>query len=150
MLADEMGAPINLPSVKAARKEIAALGMWDGTAAGMKIISPAAPITASADEAVLSSWRNLLDKGSLQEGEDNLAGTARATTAVISKTRADKLAVKSGDLIRVSNSYGAITLPCTIADIDDQSIWLPRNSANSQLIKVLGTVGNSLVKVGKA
>jgi NADH-quinone oxidoreductase subunit G len=92
----------------------------------------------------------LLDKGSLQEGEDNLAGTARATTAVISKTRADKLAVKSGDLIRVSNSYGAITLPCTIGDIDDQSIWLPRNSANSQLIKVLGTVGNSLVKVGKA
>jgi NADH-quinone oxidoreductase subunit G len=150
MLADEMSAPINLPSVKAARKEIAALGKWDGTAAGMKIISPAAPITASADEAVLSSWRNLLDKGSLQEGEDNLAGTARATTAVISKTRADKLAVKSGDLIRVSNSYGAITLPCTIADIDDQSIWLPRNSANSQLIKVLGTVGNSLVKVGKA
>jgi len=150
MLADEMGAPINLPSVKAARKEIAALGKWDGTAAGMKIISPAAPITASADEAVLSSWRNLLDKGSLQEGEDNLAGTARATTAVISKTRADKLAVKSGDLIRVSNSYGAITLPCTIGDIDDQSIWLPRNSANSQLIKVLGTVGNSLVKVGKA
>ena len=150
MLADEMGAPINLPSVKAARKEIAALGKWDGATAGMKILSPAAPISASGDEVILTSWRNLLDKGSLQEGEDNLAGTARATTAVISKQRAEKLAVKSGELIRVSNSYGAITLPCTIGDIDDQSIWLPRNSANSQLIKVLGTVGNSLVKVGKA
>ena len=150
MLADEMGAPINLPSVKAARKEITALGKWDGATAGMKILSPAAPISASGDEVILTSWRNLLDKGSLQEGEDNLAGTARATTAVISKQRAEKLAVKSGELIRVSNSYGAITLPCTIGDIDDQSIWLPRNSANSQLIKVLGTVGNSLVKVGKA
>jgi NADH-quinone oxidoreductase subunit G len=107
-------------------------------------------IKVGADEAVITSWRNLLDKGSLQEGEDNLAGTARATTAVISQNRASALSVKSGELIRVSNKYGAITLPCTIADIDDAAIWLPRNSANAQLIKVLGTVGNSAVKVSKA
>jgi NADH-quinone oxidoreductase subunit G len=92
----------------------------------------------------------LLDKGSLQEGEDNLAGTARAATVVISQNRATSLSLKSGDLVRVSNTYGAITLPCTVADIDDARVWLPRNSASSQLIKVLGTVGNSVVKVSKA
>ena len=73
-----------------------------------------------------------------------------ATTAVISQKRADALSVKSGELIRVSNTYGAITLPCAISDIDDAKIWLPRNSTNAQLIKVLGTVGNSVVKVSKA
>ena len=150
MLADEMGRSINLPSVSAARKEIASLGNWDGNKPEMKHSAAGNEIKVGADEAVITSWRNLLDKGSLQEGEDNLAGTARATTAVISQNRATALSVKSGELIRVSNTYGAITLPCTIADIDDSAIWLPRNSANAQLIKVLGTVGNSAVKVSKA
>ncbi len=150
MLADEMGKSINLPSVSAARKEIASLGNWEGAATKMNSSTAGSEIKVGADEAVITSWRNLLDKGSLQEGEDNLAGTARATTAVISQKRADALSVKSGELIRVSNSYGAITLPCMIADIDDALIWLPRNSTNAQLIKVLGTVGNSVVKVSRA
>ncbi len=150
MLADEMGKSINLPSVSAARKEIASLGNWEGAATKMNSSIAVSEIKVGADEAVITSWRNLLDKGSLQEGEDNLAGTARATTAVISQKRADALSVKSGELIRVSNSYGAITLPCMIADIDDALIWLPRNSTNAQLIKVLGTVGNSVVKVSRA
>ena len=150
MLADEMGKSINLPTVSAARKEFASLENWDGTKPVMPTASANSEIKVGADEAVLTSWRNLLDKGSLQEGEDNLAGTARDATAVISQSRAGSLSVKSGELIRVSNTYGAITLPCTIADIDDSAIWLPRNSASSQLIKVLGTVGNSVVKVSKA
>jgi NADH-quinone oxidoreductase subunit G len=150
MLADEMGKAINLPSVSAARKEIASLGNWEGAKNQMKSTAASGEIKVGSDEAVITSWRNLLDKGSLQEGEDNLAGTARATTAVISQKRADALLVKSGELIRVSNTYGAITLPCAIADIDDAKIWLPRNSTNAQLIKVLGTVGNSAVKVSKA
>ena len=150
MLADEMGKSINLPSVSAARKEIASLGNWEGAKNQMKSTAASGEIKVGSDEAVITSWRNLLDKGSLQEGEDNLAGTARATTAVISQKRADALSVKSGELIRVSNTYGAITLPCAIADINDAKIWLPRNSTNAQLIKVLGTVGNSVVKVSKA
>ena len=92
----------------------------------------------------------MLDKGSLQDGEENLAGTARASVAVISKSRASNLGVKENDLIRVSNNYGAVTLPCVIAGIDNSSVWLPRNSSNSQLIRNLGVVGNSLVKVAKA
>jgi len=150
MLADEIGKPINLPTVSAARKEFEAIGNWDGAKPSMKSTVTGSSLNVGADEAIISSWRNLLDKGSLQEGEDNLAGTARATTAVISQSRASALSVKDGELIRVSNTYGAVTLPCTIADIDNSAIWLPRNSTNSQLIKVLGTVGNSIVKVSKA
>ena len=150
MLADEIGKPINLPTVSAARKEFEAIGNWDGAKPSMKSTVTGSSLNVGADEAIISSWRNLLDKGSLQEGEDNLAGTARATTAVISQSRASALSVKDGELIRVSNTYGAVTLSCTIADIDNSAIWLPRNSTNSQLIKVLGTVGNSIVKVSKA
>jgi NADH-quinone oxidoreductase subunit G len=116
----------------------------------MKLVPAVTNKTASGDEAVLNSWRNLLDKGSMQDGEDNLAGTARKSIVVISSARAKSLGVSENDLVRVSNEYGAITLPCSINDIEDSSVWLPRNSQSSQLIRNLGTVSNSIVKVAKA
>lgn len=150
ILADEIGKPINLPTVKSVRAEMESLGVWDGTRPTMKPVTSSASTNLSSDEAILTSWRNLLDKGSLQDGEENLAGTARASVAVISRTRANNLNVKENELVRISNNYGAVTLPCVIADIDESSVWLPRNSSNSQLIRNLGVVGNSIVKVAKA
>ncbi|MCX6446593.1 MAG: NADH-quinone oxidoreductase subunit G [Actinobacteria bacterium] len=150
MLADEIGKPINLATVKSARNEFESIGNWDGSKNSMKPVAAASVINASGDEAVLNSWRNLLDKGSMQDGEDNLAGTARKSIVVISSARAKTLGVSENDLVRVSNEYGAITLPCSINDIEDSSVWLPRNSQSSQLIRNLGTVSNSIVKVAKA
>jgi NADH-quinone oxidoreductase subunit G len=150
MLADEIGKPINLATVKSARNELESIGNWDGSKNSMKPVEASSVINASGDEAVLNSWRNLLDKGSMQDGEDNLAGTARKSVVVISPARAKSLSVSENDLVRVSNDYGAITLPCSINDIEDSSVWLPRNSQSSQLIRNLGTVSNSIVKVAKA
>jgi NADH-quinone oxidoreductase subunit G len=150
MLADEIGKPINLATVKSARNEFESIGNWDGSKNSMKPVEASSVINASGDEAVLNSWRNLLDKGSMQDGEDNLAGTARKSVVVISPARAKALGVSENDLVRVSNDYGAITLPCSINEIEDSSVWLPRNSQSSQLIRNLGTVSNSIVKVAKA
>jgi len=150
MLADEIGKPINLATVKSARNEFESIGNWDGSRSVMKFIPGNPGKSATGDEAVLNSWRNLLDKGSLQDGEDNLAGTARKSIVVISPARAKSLGVNESDLVRVSNEYGAVTLPCSISDIEESSVWLPRNSQSSQLIRNLGTVSNSIVKVAKA
>ena len=150
MLADEIGKPINLPTVKAARNEFESIGNWDGERAAMKATASSEIKSVKADEAFLSSWRNLLDKGSLQDGEENLAGTARQSVVVISQSRANLLSVKERELVRVSNNYGAVTLPCVIEDIDDSSVHLPRNSIGSQLFRNLGVVSNSIVKVAKA
>ena len=150
MLADEIGKPINLPTVKSAQSELSSLGNWDGSKPTMNFLAEKSKTSAGNDEAILTSWRNLLDKGSLQDGEENLAGTARDSVVVISKNRANSLGVKDKELVRVSNNYGAVTLPCLVEDIEDSSVWLPRNSLNSQLIRNLGVVGNSIVKVAKA
>ena len=150
MLADEIGKPINLPTVKSAQNELNSLGNWDGNKPSMNLLIEKSIASAGSDEAILTSWRNLLDKGSLQDGEENLAGTARDSVVVISKNRANALGVKDKELVRVSNNYGAVTLPCLVEDIEDSSVWLPRNSLNSQLIRNLGVVGNSIVKVAKA
>ena len=150
MLAEEMGRPINLPTVAAASKEIAALGRWDGNRAVFAPSAAIAPKVPSENQAILTSWRNLLDEGTLQSGEPNLAGTAKKSECVISSDRAERLRIKDGDLIRVSNESGSITLPARIGDIDFRAIWIPRNSKGSRPLVELGSSSHSLVTVVKA
>ena len=144
-----MGTPINLPTVAAAAQELASLGTWDSRTEFVET-HPSAPISVSGNEAVLASWRLLLDHGSLQDGEPNLAGTAHPSIAVISPDRAVSLRVTNGDLLRISTQSGWIMLPCQIADIDNSTIWVPRNSSGSTVIATLGVASGAVVSVVKA
>ncbi len=150
MVADAMSKPINLPSVKKASEELAEIGAWNGAAATFTSVPTQSAAAISGNQAVLTSWRRLLDAGSLQEGELNLAGTARSTVAVISPKRASALGVATGDKITISNECGSITLESLVEEIHDDAVWLPRNSSGSQLLRTLCTASNSVVTVVKA
>ena len=146
MLADEMGTPINLPTVEAAAREMNSLGVWDGA----RVTFTPANAGSISGETILSSWRLLLDAGSLQDGEVNLAKTAHPSVAVISADRAGKLGVTHGDQVTISSKVGAITLPVEIADIDSKTVWIPRNSQSSRAIALLGAASGIEVSVVKA
>jgi NADH-quinone oxidoreductase subunit G len=149
-LADAMGTSIMLGTVSATAREIAQLGKWDGARTTFTPVASQQPASPSGDKAIITSWRRLLDMGTLQRGEDNLAGTRRQTVAVISEKRAATLGVVSGDLIKISNQIGAITLPALVEDIHDEAVWLPRNSFGSQPLTALNAVHGELVTVVKA
>ena len=146
MLADEMGTPINLPTVESAAREMNSLGTWDGA----RVTFTPANAGSVSGETILSSWRLLLDAGSLQDGEANLAKTAHPSVAVISADRAGKLGVTNGDRVTISSNAGAITLPVEIADIDSKTVWIPRNSQSSRAIALLGAASGIEVSVVKA
>ena len=146
MLADEMGTPINLPTVEAAAREMNSLGVWDGA----RVTFTPANAGSISGETILSSWRLLLDAGSLQDGEVNLAKTAHPSVAVISADRAGKLGVTHGDQVTISSKVGAISLPVEIADIDSKTVWIPRNSQSSRAIALLGAASGIEVSVVKA
>ena len=150
MIADAMSKPINLPSVKKAREELGEIGTWNGGPATFTSVATQSAPSIAGNQAILTSWRRLLDAGSLQEGELNLAGTARATVAVISPKRAAALGVATGEKITISNDYGSITLESLVEEIHDDAVWLPRNSSGSQLLRTLCTASNSVVTVVKA
>jgi NADH-quinone oxidoreductase subunit G len=149
-LADAMGESIMLGTVSAAAREIAQLGKWDGARAPFTPVAAGSAPSASGDQAVLTSWRRLLDMGTMQRGEDNLAGTRRQTVAVISEKRASATGVATGDQVRISNDYGSITLPVLVEDIHDDAVWIPRNSFGSQALTALDAVHGELVTVVKA
>jgi NADH-quinone oxidoreductase subunit G len=149
MIAQEMGASLNLGTVTAAAKEIATLGAWDGVRVTMKPTKEEKTPTLKSDQFLLNSWRRLLDLGTLQKGEENLAGTARQTVAVISPNRAQALGVVDGDLLKISTTHGSVTLAALVEDIHDDAIWAPRNSRGSQLLVNLGAGHGAVVTVVK-
>ena len=149
-LADAMGTSIMLGTVSATAREIAQLGKWDGARTAFTPVAAINPASPSGDQAIIASWRRLLDMGTLQRGEDNLAGTRRQTVAVISEKRAASLGVVTGDLLKISNATGTITLPALVEDIHDDAVWLPRNSFGSQPLTELNAAHGQLVTVVKA
>lgn len=145
MLSDAMDKPIHLPTVTAVREEIASLGNWDGTKPSF---NPRTLTKAPTSEFTLVSWRFLLDLGTLQLGENNLAGTAKHACAHISQAAAKKLELSEGDYVVISSDRGSIQLPISIREISDNLIWVPRNSEGSQVIPSLGFASGA-VKVVK-
>lgn len=148
-LADEMGISIMLGTVTQAAREISSLGKWDGARTNFAFVAEQPSEKISDGQAILTSWRHLLDLGTLQKGEVNLAGTSRRSVAVISPKRAQSIGVKDGDILRVSNSHGSISLPALVEDIHDDAVWVPRNSFGTQALIVLNAVHGEVVSVIK-
>lgn len=150
MIAEAMGVDLGLSSADSAAKEFATIGAWDGARAPFTPVSAPAPIKVGGTDAILTSWRRLLDLGTLQKGEENLAGTARQTVAVVSPARAQSLGVVDGDNVRIANSRGSVVLPVLVENIHDDAVWAPRNSRGSQLLATLDAAHGEVVTVVKA
>lgn len=85
-------------------------------------------------QAVLSTWRHLLDKGSLQSGEPYLAATARVAVVRVSPATAQKLNLVDGATATVSCCGKSASAPLIVtAGMADDVVWLPANSEGSSL-----------------
>jgi NADH-quinone oxidoreductase subunit G len=93
-------------------------------------------------QAVLATWRQLLDNGSLQVDEPHLAGTARRVVARLSEATA-----KGYQVVTVSTEWGSITLPVEVSDLPDGVVWLPANSGGSNVRVSLGAGHGSVVSI---
>jgi NADH-quinone oxidoreductase subunit G len=98
-------------------------------------------------QAVLATWRRMLDNGSMQDDEPNLAGTARPVVAKVSANTAVELGLDLGADITVSTERGSVTLPVEVADLPDGVVWLPGNSGPVTVRRNLVAGHGSLVAV---
>ena len=149
-LADEMGVALGLASVDAARVELQALGRWDGPRPASPDVPPAQPAQCAAGEAVLASWRMLLDAGVMQDGEPNLAATARQPIVRLAAQTAADIGAADGEPVTVRTARGSITLPLTITEMPEKVVWLPMNSPGSAVHRQLGVTAGAVVQIGPA
>jgi len=94
-------------------------------------------------KVLLATWRQLIDNGSLQDGEPHLKGTQREVVAKLSAKTAEGL----GKTVKVSTERGSITLPIEVADLPDGVVWLPGNSDGSAVRAALAAGHGSAVSL---
>ncbi|MFI0452219.1 NADH-quinone oxidoreductase subunit G [Actinomadura sp. 6N118] len=148
-LANEMDVHLALPGPEAARRELAGLGAYRGERPAAPNVAQGAQPQPERGEALLATWRLLLDKGSMQDGEPYLAGTAKPAVVRLSPATAAEIGANgSGASVAVSAGHGEVTLPLEItADLPDRVVWLPTNSAGCALYRDLGVAAGTVVKI---
>ena len=115
-------------------KSLSVTDFW-ATATKPALKADAASVeTVGNGQAVLSTWRHLLDKGSLQSGEPYLAATARVAVVRVSPATAQKLNLVDGATATVSCCGKSASAPLIVtAGMSDDVVWLPANSEGSSL-----------------
>jgi NADH-quinone oxidoreductase subunit G len=103
-----------------------------------------------AHQAVLATWRLMLDSGRLQDGEPHLAGTAKRAVARLSAGTAGALGLRDDDLVDVSSAAGTITLPYAVTPMPDHVVWVPTNSVGSAVRATLGVDAGAVVDLSVA
>ncbi len=147
-IADELGTPLGFKTGGGARREMSELGPWDGARHPFSPVAPSAAPEPGSGQAVLSTWRMLIDDSRAIDGEPHLAATARQPTAVVSPVFARSLGVVDGDLVTVA-ATGSATWPVLVDDIVDGVVWLPSNSGGVNVHRDLGAAHGSVVTVRK-
>jgi NADH-quinone oxidoreductase subunit G len=139
------GSPLGFRTVAEARTQMAEMGPWDGDRAALDSVQ-AHDVTDDFDGSgvTLATWKQMLDNGTMQDGDDNLRATARMPVARVSANVYDAL----GPSITVTGDRGSVTLPAVIADIADDVVWLPTNSTGRGLLADVGLPGSTVQLMG--
>jgi NADH-quinone oxidoreductase subunit G len=145
-LAEELDVRLGLRTAAAAREELARLGTWDE-----RLPAPSrpagTPATPGPGQAVLATWHEVLDAGRGQDGDENLAGTAKPARAVLSAATAARLGVTDGGNVAVSTDAGVIVVPAVIGEAADGVVWLPTNARGCAVRATLGVTAGAVVGV---
>ncbi len=146
-LARELGVELGTGDAAAVRRELAALPATRATRPPAPTIPVGKPHAPAKGEALLATWHHLIDLGSLLDGDEYLAGTARTPVARISKATATELGIADGDPVTVGTDRGAITLPAAVTDLPDSVVWLPTNSPGATVRRTLGVPAGAIVRL---
>jgi NADH-quinone oxidoreductase subunit G len=146
-LASQLGVELGCADLSAIRAEMAALPATEAPRPAPPRSAPPPPLQVGDAQAVLATWHQLIDQGSLLEGDPHLAGTARPPVVRIGKSLATRLGVGEGDPLTVGTGAGAITLPVEVSDLAEGVVWLPTNSPGATVRRTLGVTAGALVQL---
>ncbi|WP_193612900.1 NADH-quinone oxidoreductase subunit G [Nocardioides lijunqiniae] len=137
------GSPLGFRTVPEARARMIEMGAWDGE-------RPAAPTVSavpagSGEGLALATWKQMIDDGSMQDGDKHLAATARPTVARVSRAVLDAV----GPTVTVTGDRGSVTLPAVVADdLADGVVWLPARSFGRGVLADVASPGSRVTVKG--
>ncbi|HEX2895387.1 MAG TPA: NADH-quinone oxidoreductase subunit G [Marmoricola sp.] len=139
-IAEERGRPIGIRSPEQAAAELQQLGPWEGARAGFE--SREVPPRPSVDGLVLASWKQLIDDGRMQDGDDHYRATARRPVVLVNRATFESLGVEEGDLVTLTGPLGSLNLPVQVADLADGVVWAPASAPGASVRHLVGPAGS--------
>ncbi|RKN31640.1 NADH-quinone oxidoreductase subunit G [Micromonospora musae] len=146
-LAAQLDVRLGTGDVLSIRRELGSLPPTRTARPAAPSVEPAAVPQPGAGEAVLATWHQLIDLGSLLDGDEHLVGTARPPLVRLGKGTAEALGVADGDAVTVGTDRGAVTLPAAITEMPDGVVWVPTNSPGATVRRSLGALSGRVVRI---
>ncbi len=158
-IADELGRPLGFRTVGEVRSEMQALGPWDGARPAHDAGKPprparAAKVVKGETPMALATWKQLIDLGSMQDGEEHLRATARTPVARLNQATYESvfgmLETQPGaeQLATITGDRGSVTLPVVVADLPDEVVWVPTRSFGRGVLAELASPGSPVTVKG--
>ncbi|CAB4759188.1 unannotated protein [freshwater metagenome] len=142
------GAPLGFRTVADVRAEMSQLGPWDGARPTMTPVQPAAS-TEGQDGLALSTWKLMIDGGSMQDGDKHLAATARPAVARVNPATYAALGLVEGAAVTVTGDRGSVTMPVEVVDdMTDGTVWVPASSTGAGVFAGLASPGTRVTVKG--
>ena len=138
-IAEERGRPIGIRTPEQAAAEMQQLGPWEGERATFDGVDAEA---APSSGLVLASWKQLIDDGRMQDGDDHYRVTARRPVVLVDQATFDGLAVEEGDLVTLTGPLGSLNLPVGVADLAEGAVWAPASSPGASVRHLVGPAGS--------
>jgi NADH-quinone oxidoreductase subunit G len=164
-IAEESARPIGIRTPEQAAVEMQELGPWEGQRQAVNgVATPSQAQGSQSGQAspdpdrshahgsgsglVLSSWKQLIDDGRLQDGDDHYRATARRPVVLVNGATLESLGVAEGDHVRLTGPLGSLVLPVGVADLVDGVVWAPASAPGSSVRHLVGPAGSSVTLEG--
>jgi NADH-quinone oxidoreductase subunit G len=153
-IAEELGRPLGFRTVAEVRAEMQALGPWDGDRPALDAGKAPRAAKPKAGSFTLATWKQLIDLGSMQDGEVHLRATARTPVARLSQASYESvfgmLDAGHDPVATITGDRGSVTLPVVVADLPDDVVWVPARSFGRGVLAELASPGSTVTVKGAA
>ena len=157
-IAEELGAPLGWRTTEQVWSEMTQVGPWDGERLSMngfdqpvveeRGTSVSKPREAGSDELVLACWKQLIDDGRMQDGDEDYRATARKPVVLVGATTLADLGAVVGDVVTLSGPLGSVDLPIGVADLAEGTVWAPASAPGASVRQLVGPAGCSVTITG--
>ena len=91
---------------------------------------------------MLASWKQLIDDGRMQDGDDAMRQTARKPVVLVGPATLEALGATVGETVTLSGPLGSVDLPVGVADLAEGTVWAPASAPGTSVRHLVGPAGS--------
>ena len=146
-IAEEMQLSLGFRTTEQVWDEMSQVGPWDGVRVVSDSwtdhdVSDPGVTLADGSGLVLASWKQLIDDGRMQDGDEAMRQTARKPLVLVSRETLESHGLEIGALVTLSGPRGSVDLPVAVGDVVPGTVWAPATAPGLAVRQLVGPAGS--------